>query len=115
MTDADIRDSIRRDALAEAVTAAEEAHAAITSLYEHAPSREQAIAAVVDHAAAVWTVEVWPEDREERWREVAGIVNARTREQARDIVFELLPPEVRRQAERAVLADLYGPGDDDGS
>lgn len=108
-------DEIKLRSLADAVVRAEAEHQRVSDLYNGAPARELAIAAVVTEASAMWYVESRPGDGPEAWAEIAQLVTEYINEQASSIVFALLPVDVRRDAERRVIADLMGPSDDDGS
>lgn len=108
-------DRLRLESLAAGVTAAEEAHAAIVGMYSEPPSRELAIAAVLDNVRAVWTVESRPGDGPDDWASIRDLALEWLAEQTRVTVFELLPVDVRRKARAGVVADMVGPGDDDGS
>jgi hypothetical protein len=110
---ADQLDEIRRESLAAAVTSAEAAHQHIAESYPDAPSRETAIAAVITEAVAYWRIETTPGNDLDDYREIAELLAALLAEQARSIVFALLPATTRRQAYARVVSDIYGPGDDD--
>jgi uncharacterized protein YbaA (DUF1428 family) len=111
----DEMDTIKIQSLADAVVVAEWAHTSIVEAWgTDAPTRELAIAAVLSEAMAYWAVELAPGEGIEGYHEVSDALASYLAEQARSIVFALVPRAVRDRARAQVIADMRGPGDDDG-